>query len=195
MSVLNEKLPESLERVRLFLANHPKTNGWDVHIYAWPDVEHYGIRVAEVSLSKAMSGGAFMQSDIGGGTVCFYAERLALCYQDEGSDDETANDIEDAELNLIEAMFGVTPAASAPPRVVVTFKDGLVADVYADRPVKVAVIDYDPAQDDEITYIPAQGLGDKPAADEPALASVNDAAVLPDSIEDVFAAINRQLVK
>ena len=96
--------------------------------------------------------------------------------------------------NKAHHYFG-KPEAAAPPRVVVTFKDGLVADVYADRPVKVAVIDYDPAQDDEITYIPAQGLGDKPAADEPALASVNDAAVLPDSIEDVFAAINRQLVK
>ncbi len=106
MSILNEALPENLERVRQLLAKHPKTKGWEVSIYAWPDVQTYGIRVSEVSLTKQNGGGAYMQSDAGGAVVCFFAERLAIAYGDEGKDDEALGDIADGEANLIYAMFG-----------------------------------------------------------------------------------------
>ena len=106
MSVLNEVLPESLERVREFIAKHPKTKGGEVSIYAWPDVKTYGIRVAEVSLTKQNSGGSWMQSDPDSAVVCFFAERLALEYGNGGDDEDAQREIEDAEANLVYALYG-----------------------------------------------------------------------------------------
>jgi len=107
MSVLKEKLPESLEKVREFLTKHPKLKGCEVDIYAWPETEKYGIRVAEVDYvirrkDGGCSGGSWMQSDPGCGNVCFYAERLALEY----SDSSDVEEIQDAEWRLVYAMFG-----------------------------------------------------------------------------------------
>jgi len=47
-----------------------------------------------------------MQSDPGGAIACFFAERLALEYEDGGDDEDAKNDIADAESNLARVLFG-----------------------------------------------------------------------------------------
>jgi hypothetical protein len=106
MSIIEETLPASLERVKEFIAKHPKAQGLDPYIYCWPGIEKYGIRVAEIGFTKGNSGMAFMQSDPNSALACFFAERLALEYEDGGDDEDAKNNIADAEWGLAHALFG-----------------------------------------------------------------------------------------
>ena len=96
MGIFKEALPEIVEKVRQFIAEQAKAEGSEVSIHIWPDVQTYGIRVAEVSLTKGNGGCSWMQSDVDGGAACFFAERLALEYRN-GSDDD---DVDDATTAL-----------------------------------------------------------------------------------------------
>lgn len=106
MSIIEEPLPASLERVKEFIAKQPGAQGFELNIYIWPDVSTYGIRIVEIGLTKGNGGLAFMQSDPGGAVACFFAERLALEYEVGGDDENAKNDIADAEWNLAHALFG-----------------------------------------------------------------------------------------
>ena len=98
---------DPIEKVEKFIASLPQTEGWDVSVYTWPDTKTYGIRVAEVSLVKGNIGASWMQSDKDGGTVCFYAERLAIEYLNGEVGEDAENEIADAKANLLYAMYGV----------------------------------------------------------------------------------------
>jgi hypothetical protein len=106
MSIIEETLPASLERVKEFIARHPAAQGFEPYIYSWPGIAAYGIRVAEIGLTKGRGGLAYMQSDPNGAVVGFFAERLALEYEDGGDDEDAKNEIADAEWNLAHALFG-----------------------------------------------------------------------------------------
>lgn len=106
MSIIEETLPASLERVKEFIAKHPGAQGFEPYIYSWTGVATYGIRVAEIGLTKGRGGLAFMQSDPHSALACFFAERLALEYEDGGDDEDAKNDIADAEWNLAQVLFG-----------------------------------------------------------------------------------------
>lgn len=106
MSIIEETLPASLERVKKFIANQPGSQGFEPYIYSWPGVATYGIRVAEIGLTKGSGGLAFMQSDPHSALACFFAERLALEYEESEDDEDAKNDIADAEWNLAHVLFG-----------------------------------------------------------------------------------------
>lgn len=95
-----------------FIRSDPtnSTQGWiagfEPHIYIWPDIATYGIRVVEIGLTMGNGGVAFMQSDPDGAIACFFAERLALECEDGGDDEDAKNDIADAEWNLARVLFG-----------------------------------------------------------------------------------------
>jgi hypothetical protein len=78
MSIFEETLPASLERVKEFIAKQPGAQGFELTVYIWPDVAAYGIRVAEISFTKSNDGVVFMQSDSNAAIACLFAERLAL---------------------------------------------------------------------------------------------------------------------
>jgi hypothetical protein len=106
MSIIKERLPSCLEKVREFISKHQNAAGWEVDIYAWPSVSKSGLRVAEVSLSNEKGGCAWMQSNIEGAAVCFFVERLALDYEEGGDDEDSKHEIEDSEWRLVIALFG-----------------------------------------------------------------------------------------
>jgi hypothetical protein len=106
MSIIEETLPVSLERVKEFIAKQPQAQGFEPHIYICPGIEKYGIRVTEISLNRGDGGLAYMQSDPGGGIACFFAERLALEYEFDGDGEDAKRELADAEWNLAHALFG-----------------------------------------------------------------------------------------
>jgi len=79
-----------------FIARHPAAQGFEPYIYSWPGIAAYGIRVAEIGLTKGRGGLAYMQSDPNGAVVGFFAERLALECEDGGDDEDAKNEIADA---------------------------------------------------------------------------------------------------
>lgn len=84
-----------------------KPNSPQVDIYIWPDVETYGLRVAELSLSFTASNGfpagaSFMQSDPEHAKVLFLIERAIL---DIAHYDEEA-DLEFVKAEIIAGVWG-----------------------------------------------------------------------------------------
>lgn len=80
-----------------------------VQVYLWDakfcQEYNLGPRVAEVSLTtaskKSLGGCSFMQGDLGGGQVCFFAERLII----DLAEKEHAEDIKESEWLLLNSIW------------------------------------------------------------------------------------------